>query len=296
MSNEYALPTATAALAPPEDQLSLWKRRLITSEDPFSIHKISSIVFTVSGTAILATAAVRFAMGPEVFAEIPSQLFLPTYAFTFSNIIMCLISIRMSFVHRRYDLTARNAFLGTAASSLFSGFYYLWTNPLGPDIFNNQLVTQACFATLVFLNVVLITDTCVRVSDVVEGRRDRKAQDYDGNFLVDALAYVFPVAWGLPFVLATGWVDAVLYNRDWFFEQCQYIDQQTGAPGMQANLCYLQVLASFGPAMGALFVTLRDKKLISKQQEVTGITIFSVPALVWTIWVTSAFFSYMTWD
>ena len=253
-------------------------------------------MFALSGASILGTAAVRFAAGPDVFAIVPQGLLFPTYAFTISNVVMCLASIRMAFTHRRYDLTARNAFLGTAASSLFSGFYYLWTNPLGPDIFNQQWVTQTCFATLVVLNLVLILDTCFRVESVVEGRRDGKAEDYDGRLWIDALAYVFPVAWGLPFVLATGWVDAVLYNREWFFQQCLYIDQQTGASGMQANLCYLQVLASFGPAFGALFVTLRDKKLISKRQEITGITIFSVPALVWTIWVTATFFAYMTWE
>lgn len=154
-------------------------------------------------------------------------------------------------------------------------------------------MTQACFAVFLLLNFVLITDTCLKVPEVVKGRRDQKAAS---NFYVDALAYVFPVAWGLPFVLATGWVDAVLYNREWFFEQCKYIDQQTGAPGMQANLSYLQVLTSIAPAYGALFVTLRDKKLINKEQEVAGITIFSTPTLIWTVCVSATFFNYMTWD
>jgi hypothetical protein len=235
-------------------------------------------------------------MGPDVFAEIPNELLLPTYAFSASNLSMCLVSIRMSFLHRRYDLTARNAFLGTAASSLFSGFYFLWTNPLGPEIFNNQLVTQLCFAVFVLLNAVFILDTCFKVPEVVAGRRDNKAEDYSGRLWIDALAYVFPVAWGLPLVMATGWVDAVMYNREWFFEQCQYIDQQTGNPGMQANLCYLQVLTSLAPSFGALFVTLRDKKLITKTQEVTGITVFSVSALVWTIFATAPFFRFMTWE
>lgn len=291
-----ATATAGATLAPPEDRLSLWKRRLITSEDPLSIHKIASVVYTLSGAVILATAVVRFGMGPELFSEIPQELLIPTYAFSASNLIMCVASVRMSFLHRRYDLTARNAFLGTAVSSLFSGFYFLWTSPLGPDIFNNQLVTQSCFTVFIVLNFVFIMDTCLRVPEVVEGRRDRKAEDYNVRFWIDALGYVFPVAWALPLVLATGYVDAVLYNRPWFFEQCEYIDQMTGTPGMQANLCYLQVLTSLAPSYGALFVTLRDKKLITKKQELAGITIFSTSALIWTIFATTVFFSFMTWS
>eukprot|EP00565_Helicotheca_tamesis_P006265 CAMPEP_0185726720 /NCGR_PEP_ID=MMETSP1171-20130828/2603_1 /TAXON_ID=374046 /ORGANISM="Helicotheca tamensis, Strain CCMP826" /LENGTH=317 /DNA_ID=CAMNT_0028395115 /DNA_START=451 /DNA_END=1404 /DNA_ORIENTATION=- len=304
-SDQYTISTQSSAssnaviakLSPPQNWLPLWKQRLITSEDPLSIHKLASLTFTLSGAGILATAAVRFAMGPTTFAEIPDFLAAPTYVFTASTIIMCLVSIRMSFIHRRYDLTARNAFLGTAASTLFSGFNFLWTSPLGPDVLNNQLVTQACFAVLLLTNIFLILDTCVRVEDAVEGRRDRKEdKEYPGRFFVEAMTYVFPIAWALPFILITGWVDAVLYNREWFFEHCQYIDQQTGVPGMQANLCYLQVMAAFSAAFGSLFVTLRDKKLISKTQEMAGITIFSVPALIWTIWVTQEFTSYMTWD
>jgi hypothetical protein len=39
---------------------------------------------------------------------------------------MCAVSTRMAFLHRRFYLTARNAFLGTGASSMFLG-YFLWT-------------------------------------------------------------------------------------------------------------------------------------------------------------------------
>ena len=293
---EATLPTAApTVLTRPDDWVSLWKRRLITHEDPLSIHKISSIVYSATGAGLLATAAIRYLMGPETFAEVPPSLALPLYAFSISNLIMCVASVRMSFLHRRFDLTARNAFLGTAVSSLFSGFYLLWTNPLGPEIFDNPLVTQACFAVFILLNVVFITDTCLKVPEVVEGRRDRKAEDYAGRFWVDTMGYVFPVAWGLPFVLVTGYVDAVLYDRTWFFEQCQYIDQMNGVPGMQANLSYLQILTSLAPSYGALFVTLRDKKLITKQQELVGITAFSTATLVWTIFATSGFFAYFTW-
>ena len=111
---------------------ALWSRRLITKEDPYSIHKLSSITYTISAIIILGTAMIRYLdSSPEVFAVVPEYLKLPTYVFTISNFVMCIQSIRMAFFHRRYDLTARNAFLGVAVSSMFSGFYYLWTSPFG---------------------------------------------------------------------------------------------------------------------------------------------------------------------
>ena len=287
------LPSSTTTKYPQAefDIVSLWKRRLITQEDPFSIHKISSITYTLSAMIILGTGLIRYVQSPETWSTIPTSLTIPTYVFALSNVLMCAISVRMAFVHRRYDLTARNGFLGVASSSMFSGFYFLWTNPLGPTIFNNQVVTQVCFALFVILDVYFVVDTLQRIPDVVESRRDKKVDDYHGRFVIDTLGYVLPVIWGLPFILPTAYLDAILYNRSWFFEQCHSIDQTLGVVGMLPCLCYLQVALSLAASYGALFVTLRDKKLITKNQELVGITAFSVPALLWTIYGTYTFFS-----
>ena len=207
------------------DLPSLWKRRLITREDPYSVHKISSILYSVSALVILGTGAYRhFFESQESFASVPPFLELPTYVFAVSNAVLCAVSTRMAFLHRRYDLTARNAFLGTGASSMFSGFYFLWTSPYGPGAFDDRLVSTLCFAVLVGLNVVLIGDTMLKVAGIVESRRDRKAADYPGRFWVDAMGYVLPVAWGLPPLLITFYVSAIVHDRAWFFEQCRYID------------------------------------------------------------------------
>lgn len=288
-------PEAEAALLPPDDRLSLWRRRLITAEDPLSIHKISSITYSLSALVILGTGAIQWIQSPETWSTIPPSLQIPSYTFAISNLVMCAVSVRMAFDHRRYDLTARNGFLGVASSSMFSGFYFLWTNPLGPHIFDNQLITQTCFAVFVLLDIYFVIDTILRVPQVVESRRDRKAEDYEGRFVVDTLGYVLPVVWGLPFILPTAFLDAILYNRPWFFDQCQYIDQMRGFPGILPCLCYLQVALSLAASYGALFVTLRDKKLITKNQELAGITVFSVPALIWTICGTAVFFNYLEW-
>jgi hypothetical protein len=300
---EEGLPSAGEGAPPPlfiEDVVgdlpSLWKRRLVTREDPYSIHKISSILYSISALVILGTGAYQHVFeSPESFAAVPSYLVLPTYVFAVSNVVMCAVSTRMAFLHRRYDLTARNAFLGTGASSMFSGFYFLWTSPYGPGMFDDHLVSTLCFVVLVGLNVVLIGDTMLKVPGIVESRRDRKAADYPGRFLVDAMGYVLPVAWGLPPLLITFYVAAIAHDRAWFFEQCRYIDATRGAPGMGAELSYLQVATSAAASYGSLFVTLRDKKLISKGQELAGITAFSVPTMVWTIFASAEFIKYLEW-
>lgn len=278
-----------------KDVLSIWKRRLITHEDPFSIHKWSSIVYTLTSVAILGTGGVRFLGdmldGTSYFATIPDSLISRTYAFVISNAVMCVASVRMSFIHRQGDLAARNAFLGVAASSLFSGFFFLFTSPFGPEALNNDLVNQGSFAILVLLNVAFIMDTIIQIPEIVEGRRDRKADDINDpmTFSRDVLGYVLPIAWGLPMVLATGYQASYLHDRPWLFEFFSNVQESTGIPFL-ASVWYSQVLTSMAASFGALFVTLRDKKLISKPQELAGITVFSVSTMIWAIYNTVVFY------
>ena len=95
--SELAVPTPDEKRNLP----ALWARRLITKEDPFSIHKLSSISYTLSAIIILGTAIGRYLESPEAYAITPEYLKLPTYVFTISNIIMCAVSVRMAFFHRR---------------------------------------------------------------------------------------------------------------------------------------------------------------------------------------------------
>ena len=275
--------------------LDLWKRRLITHEDPFSLHKLSAIGYTVSSAILLGSAAIRYIQSPEeLFSVIPPEMESVMNIFTASNIIMCVASVRMAFTHRQGDLTARNAFLGTAVSSLFSGFYMVWISPfVEGDIFNSLWISRSFFAILVGLNSYFIADSILATEEIVEGRRDRKATDYKGRKIVDTLGYVFPVAWGMPLIVATGYIACILHDRAWFMDQCQFIDQQLGYSGMRSHIFYQQLSTSLAASYASLFVTLRDKKLISKTQELGGITVFALPALIWSIYTTVIFTSYL---
>jgi hypothetical protein len=299
--------------------LAMWQRRLITSEDPWSVHKWASMIYTVTSVVILGTGATRWMAEVLVAAALtttstpeggtvslvssydpatattgtlPDSLAPWAVAYSLSNVVMCLASVRLSFLHRQGDLTARNAFLGTAVSSLFSGFFFLWVSPFAPTLFDNNIVSRGCFAILLLLNTVFIVDTLVKVPEVVEGRRDRKAEPTSSSPLIfarDGIGYVLPIAWGLPVIGATGYQAALVHDRQWFLDYCHAIQTTTGFPFL-ASTAYLQVLASLAASYGALFVTLRDKKLITKRQELLGITVFSVPAMIWTIYVTLIFY------
>lgn len=283
---EVAAPTN-----PQSNSLATWQRRLITKEDPFSVHKLASIGYTITSATLLVTAAVQALKGE--FANIPASMEPVMNAFTVCNVVMCTASIRMAFIHRRKDIASRNAFLGTAVSSLFSGFFMVWISPFAEgDMFNDIWISRLSFAVLVGINVFFIADSLMKQEELIEGRRDRRAEDYDGRILVDTLGYIFPVAFGLPLVVATGYLASIAHDRAFYFEQCQFIDKVLrvpGTPGMQSHIFYQQLSTSLGASYASLFVTLRDKKLITKNQELAGIALFALPAFVWSVYTTYYF-------
>ena len=160
-------------------------------------------------------------------------------------------------------------------------------------MFNSIWVSRAFFALLAGLNSIFIVDSILQTEELVEGRRDRKAEDYRGRKIIDTFLYVFPIAWGMPLILSAGIIACVLHDRAWYLEQCQFIDQQLQYPGMRSHIFYAQLSASLAASYASLFVTLRDKKLISKTQELGGITVFALPALIWSIYTAVIFTSYL---
>ena len=284
----------TAVLLPagasrPRNPLVRWQKRLVTTEDPFSVHKLASVGYSATSFTFLGTAAVQALRGD--FAIIPAWLEPVLYAFTVSNVVMCLASVQMAFLYRRNDIASRNAFLGTAVSSLFSGYFMVWISPFEVgDIFNDLWLSRLSFAVLVGLNGYFILDTLLKQDELIEGRRDRKAEDDERRELMDKIGYIFPVAFGMPLIATTGYLASVAHDRAWFFQQCQFIDESlTHAPGMQAHIFYQQLSTSLGAAYASLFVTLRDKRLISKTQELAGIALFAFPAFVWSVYTTYYF-------
>jgi len=167
----------------------------------------------------------------------------------------------------------------------------VWISPFAMgDIFYNLWISRASFAVLVGLNVVFIMDSLLNQDELIEGRRDRKAEDYDGRVIVDKFGYIFPVAFGMPLIVMTGYFASVAHDRVWYLEQCQFIDATfDGVNGMQSHIFYQQLSTSLGAAMASLFVTLRDKKLISKNQELVGIAAFATPAFFWSVYTTYYF-------
>ena len=87
---------------------------------------------------------------------------------------------------------------------------------------------------------------------------------------MDTLGYVLPIAFGAVTISVLAYVPVYVHDRVWCLEQCRYIDQMKddSTPGVLPTVCYLQAAGSLLASFETLCVTLRYKRLISKNQKI----------------------------
>jgi len=221
--------------------LSRWKRRLNTFEDAFSIHKVSAVVYTISSFTLMGTAACRWLIGrQELFAIVPDYLEPVMWAFCISNFFMCAASIRMALLYRSNNVASRNAFIGVAGSSLFSAYFLVWAGPFAPEQMIAPLASQVGFGILCAWNMILILDTMIRASDLIDDRRDKRSQEENTSYGLEYFRYIFSAAWPLPVIVSTGYINAVLYDHGWLISVFDQVLQKEDF-GLGASVFYNNV-------------------------------------------------------
>lgn len=287
------LMTASKAKSNTSNVLKRWERRLNTFEDAFSIHKLSAVVYTITSFTLMGTAATRWLIGgQEMFATIPDYIEPIMWSFCISNLFMCVASIRMAILYRNNNVASRNAFIGVAGSSLFSGYFLIWASPFAPEQMITPLASKIGFGILCGWNLILILDTMIRAGNIIDDRRDNTSEEENGSYWVEYLRYVASAAWPLPVILSTGYIDAVLYDHAFLINVFNQV-WDTEQFGLQSSVFYNNVGGSMAASYAAFFITLRDKMLISKKVEWIGILAFSVPILIWTVDVSARIFPYV---
>lgn len=236
--------------------LSRWERRLNTVEDVFSIHKLSAVVYTITSFTLMGTAACRWLIGrQELFATVPAYLEPVMWAFFISNFFMCMASIRMALLYRSNNVASRNAFIGVAGSSLFSGYFLVWASPFAPEQMIEPLATQVGFGILCAWNVILIVDTMIRASDLIDDRQDKSSKEENTSYGygLEYFSYIFSGAWPLPVIVSTGYINSVLYDHGWLISVFDQVLQKEHF-GLQASVFYNNV-GKFITACHLLFIS-----------------------------------------
>lgn len=143
--------TLSQQLQTNQNDIRVWTVRLITREDKRYLHKISCVLFCLSGAFILGSG---IASSPSaLFAEIPDFLAFPVYVFALSSVVQGMSSIEMANSHRRTDTGAREGFTRSSYNIMTLGLLTFWGSPFCLEIFDQRGYSELLFLPLAFLSM-----------------------------------------------------------------------------------------------------------------------------------------------
>jgi hypothetical protein len=280
--NEYEYPhTKTGPLNDNDDvkklvtAMQVFQRRLDTAEDKFDVHKISTAVYVLSSTLMLLIGAMHG------FSTVPRFLDIPTWLFFGSSLVQAITSIDMSLKYRANDPVVQKGFIGMASNIISLAWANLFVSPFAPDAFNNFYVGTGILAVTLVPIMCISVHQMMSLRECIDHRQIRnKEKGGDLGAAGDILSYGLGTTGG--FVAGLVSLPVLLdpsHDRSWLLE--------VNAKGLLPSgdlfvpySYYSTVMTSAAVAYGALAVTLRDKKLISKQMEQT---IIGVPTVLFVI-------------
>lgn len=188
-----------------------------------------------------------------------------------STVLQQMSSIRMAIQYRKGQPEVRNAFINASFLSLFLAFFTELHSPFAPDIiFTTNAVTQFLFQTLNAAVVGTAALSTLQGRALIESRRrDQHKESQQQNtskrkYIKDLMVYVAPFFLNVPMNLySTVLFFDPSHNRSWFLRKAVNSFGSSGISSVYYTLVFNNLVVGYG----ALAVTLRDKKLISKVME-----------------------------
>lgn len=257
-SNDLPLDVEDSQRSSPPS-LETWRRRLITKEDKFHIHKITGIGFMIASTVIMLGGIAT------KFSSIPSWLNSATLTLVWSGWLQLYTSLTMTrqFRSRRDE---KAAFLVTAIGSSLTNFLALWFSPFCPNFFIRH---SSVAHIIVALNTVCLwlpmLSFISHPKDTILNRQERIQSTSSFSFqqLRDTFAYFVQI----PIInLAASRMVFQLHAQGRDFFLTSWVLPGTPVKNMAA-IFYSMVFLSMASNYVALTATLRDKHLISQQTE-----------------------------
>jgi hypothetical protein len=252
--------------------------RLNTYEDRQGTHKLSSIVWMLSGFFILGTGI------SNEFSIIPNSLEVPTWLFLASSAMQSFSGIVMALKYRSDDPVVQKGFINAGCALTNLAYICLYLSPFASEQLNNFWLGNGLFILtslpLVFLGVY----ECLHLFEMLERRkiRSKESSAIDFGLLADMSSY--GVAIIVAFIGAAAGVFVAAspdHDRAWLVDAASR--GAFASPHFLAENYFSIVLYNLATGFGSLAITLRDKKLISKSIEQTMVAFFVFPGIFLTL-------------
>eukprot|EP00523_Entomoneis_sp_CCMP467_P010985 CAMPEP_0168740818 /NCGR_PEP_ID=MMETSP0724-20121128/12183_1 /TAXON_ID=265536 /ORGANISM="Amphiprora sp., Strain CCMP467" /LENGTH=390 /DNA_ID=CAMNT_0008788281 /DNA_START=385 /DNA_END=1557 /DNA_ORIENTATION=+ len=254
--------------------LQVWKQRLFTKTDFFNSHKFSGAGLTLSSLAIIGVGL------PSGFQEIPDFL-EPMSIFLCGTVLMqAMSSFHLAFTHRRMEPEVRNVFLNGGVSCLLLSFSAFWGAPFphSAAFFDaNPLVGKAIYSFMSLVGIGIGLDAFINFEALLESqlRYDRSLTVQDSDKVSRAVIGIIPYLISVPINML------VLYFLGFLCDREEFLDLflHTSVSLSVGDNFYQLIFSTLGVSYLFLFVTLRDKQLISKDQELALTVATAMPVI-----------------
>lgn len=261
----------------PPSLKSQWQRaaiRLNTMEDPLKLHKISAVVWTLSGLYILGTGMLN------ACSEIPPSLLVPSWLFVLAGLVQSISSISMAIEYRKNDPIVQRGFFNSAVTVTSAAYYALYVSPFAPSILNEFVVGNGIAILLSLPSVIFGLDEVCNLSHKIDHRAIRnKEKSKNLGKLADLLSYGIVALFGFLGSLAAVIFAAIpTHDRLWFINHAE--ESPWLSDHFVTDNYYLTVGTGMAAGIGALAITLRDKKLINREQEQVLVSVFTIPSFL----------------
>ena len=232
-------------------------RRLDTSEDKFDLHKVSSLVY------LAATIHILLVGGVNDFTFIPPSVLMSTYCFFAASIVQGITSIEMALKYRKNDPIVRAGFVNMSCNMISLGWATVIGSPFPPGGISEKATHEIMLVSL--LPVLFFTSAEILTMQKSIRDRGKRKNEKGGDLgsVGDVFSYVFTTVAG--FIAALGGIVILSdpsHNSLWLEDTFGTGDGLVGIHSF-----YSGIVTSLSVAIGALAITLRDRKIIGKQSE-----------------------------
>lgn len=246
-------------------------RRLNTFQDKSSIHKSTGSVNLLSSIFLIGYGAMshhstgKWTLPPDI-------VFTPLLTiWLVSSVLNALSGLLMAVKYRYRTRALRDAFTATSVSVILSAWLAWWFSPAYPQLLSSQTVTNVVLGPQIVYCIYSAGTTLRDADDIIKLRQDKKAKlvfknAKHSNFLWmrDFLVYVIPTTYQAVFYIIIAYM--LRYDRETIIEMCRNIGD------FQAMSVYLNIGFAFIASFASLCVTLRDRGLLSRAQEMSVIS------------------------
>lgn len=252
--------------------LQKWRIRLDTIEDKFDVHKWTAGIYTLSALFMLGIGATRD------FASIPDFLQLPTMIWLTSATIQSVTSLQMNANFRKNDPVVKKGFDNMSYAMLLTLWLGLYVSPFAPKACNNFWIGNSLTLMVLLKGFITGLEEVIELPKTFRYRTLRsKEQCFDFGQAGDLASYAFAIVFGFLFTpMAMYFLLSPENDRTWLLANSNY---PTGELFPIYGF-YDSILLSLSIGYQALLITLRDKKLMKKDQEQAGILILNSIAAV----------------